>query len=322
MRTFITGGAGFLGSALLGSLTDDEITVYSRDEAKHARARSQFPNVHFIVGDILDFPRLLAAMIGHDRVIHAAAMKYVPQAEINVREATRVNVLGSTNVFDAALQDGINKVVAISTDKACRSANVYGHTKKLMERLAQEYDGYSSTAFNTLRYGNVMASTGSVIPMFRDQARSRTLTLTDPTMTRFWLTINQAVDLVHHSLTRQTSGTVLVDRMGATDMMTVAKAAARVELGRDYKEDRMDIKIIGHRFGEKQHEELIAPEEVSHAVRIGGSSLVEIHPVTTPALPPDPIEGVMAMYYTSATPDHWFTEDEVVEMIARMELPW
>ena len=322
MRTFITGGAGFLGSALLDSLKDDEITVYSRDEAKHARARSKFRNVHFIVGDILDLARLEAAMIGHDRVIHCAAMKYVPQAEINVREATRVNIIGSTNVFDAALHAGVSKVVAISTDKACRSVNVYGHTKVLMERLAQEYDGYSSTAFNTLRYGNVMASTGSVIPLFRDQARSRTLTLTDPTMTRFWLTINQAVDLVLHSLTRQTRGTVLVSRMGATDMMTIAKAAARVELGRDYSEDRIDIKIIGHRFGEKKHEELIAPEEVGHAVRVGLSSLVEIHPVTAPPLPPDPIEGPMAEYYTSATPDRWFSEDEIVDMISNMELPW
>ncbi len=321
MRTFITGGAGFLGSALLDSLKDDEITVYSRDEAKHARARSKFRNVHFIVGDILDLARLEAAMIGHDRVIHCAAMKYVPQAEINVREATRVNIIGSTNVFDAALHAGVSKVVAISTDKACRSVNVYGHTKVLMERLAQEYDGYSSTAFNTLRYGNVMASTGSVIPLFRDQARSRTLTLTDPTMTRFWLTISQAVDLVHHSLTRQTRGTILVNRMGATDMMTVAKAAARVELGSDYQEDRIDIKIIGDRFGEKHDEELIAPEEISHAMRIGSSSFVEIHPVWTPKVPVDK-EEPMREYYTSATPDHWFSEDEIVEMISRMELPW
>lgn len=318
MRIFITGGAGFLGRALLDSLRDQDVTVYSRDEAKHARARSQFPNVRFIVGDILDYQRLEAAVTGHDQVIHAAAMKYVPQAETNVREAIRVNVEGSRNVFDAALHAGVAKVVAISTDKACRSVNVYGHTKKLMERLAQEYDTYAGTEFNTVRYGNVLASTGSVVPLFRDQARSRKLTLTDPTMTRFWLTADRAVELVHIGLTSQTRGTVLVDRMAATDMMTVARAAARVELGADYREDQIEIDIIGHRFGEKQHEELIAPEEVNHVVQKDKSSIVEIRPVWGDGLPADQVDPVRN-HYTSAKPDVWLDEDAVVEMINKMD---
>jgi FlaA1/EpsC-like NDP-sugar epimerase len=156
--------------------------------------------------------------------------------------------------------------------------------------------------------------------MFRDQARTRTMTLTDPTMTRFWLTIDHAVALVNHSLTRQTRGTILVDRMAATDMMTIANAAARMELGLAYDKDRIDFKIIGHRFGEKKHEELIAPEEVAHSVPMG-QGLVEIHPVWTPALPPDPIDP-MALYYTSATPNHWLTEEDAYEMMMKMELPW
>ncbi len=320
MRTFITGGAGFLGSALLGSLKDDEITVYSRDEAKHARARAQFPNVKFIIGDILDRDRLRAAMTGHDQVIHAAAMKYVPQAETNVREAVRVNIDGSRNVFDAALYTTVTRLVAISTDKACSPVNVYGFTKKIMERLAQEYNTYGGTAFNTVRYGNVMASTGSVIPLFRKQARSRKLTLTDPTMTRFWLTIDQAVDLVHHSLESQTPGTILISRMPSTDMMTIAKAAARLELGAEYLEDRIDIEIIGHRFGEKRHEELVAREEVLHATR-GTGPHVEIHPIFKPGNPPDEVDP-MREYYTSATPDHWLSEDEAYDMMSKMELPW
>jgi UDP-N-acetylglucosamine 4,6-dehydratase len=320
MRTFITGGAGFLGRALLESLRDEEVTVYSRDEAKHARARAQFPDIQFIIGDILDRDRLQAAMSGHDQVIHAAAMKYVPQAETNVREAVRVNIDGSRNVFDAALQNSVTRVVAISTDKACSPVNVYGFTKKIMERLAQEYNTYSGTAFNTVRYGNVMASTGSVIPLFRNQARSRKLTLTDPTMTRFWLTIDQAVDLVNHSLERQTPGTILITRMPATDMMTIAKAAARMELGAEYFEDRMDIEIIGHRFGEKRHEELVAREEVLHTTR-GTGPHVEIHPIFRPGLPPDEVDP-MREYYTSATPDHWLSEDEAYEMMMKMEMPW
>ena len=314
-KLFITGGAGFLGRALtehFQDVWDMEVTVYSRDEAKHAKARSQFPDVNFIMGDILDTQRLWAAVAGHDYVIHAAAMKHVPQAETNVRECTRINIDGSRNVFDASVFQSVRSVVSISTDKACRPVNVYGYTKKIMERLAQEYATYGGTAFKTVRYGNVIASTGSVIPIFQKQARERVLRITDPNMTRFWLSIQEAVGLVEHALMKQTSGTILVARLAACDMVTVAKAAAKIELGDEYEEDRLDFQTIGDRFGEKVHEELVAPEEVKHA-RDMGDGHIEISPIWK-----EPIVDMVdpySQYYTSAMPDQGLGVDDMVELI-------
>lgn len=326
-RLFITGGAGFLGRALIRHFQEAyqlEVTVYSRDEAKHAKARSTYPDARFIIGDILDGPRLESAMVGHDYVIHAAALKHVPQAETNVREATRINIDGSRNVFDAAINAGCRKVISISTDKACRPVNVYGMTKKIMERLGQEYDTYGHTQFNTVRYGNVIASTGSVIPIFREQARTRQLNITDPGMTRFWLSIQNAVALVDHSFTSQTPGTILVERIAASDMLTVAKAAARLELGDDYDLDSIVINTTGHRFGEKRHEDLVAPEEVLHARSMPSSPYVEIHPIWKGQMNADIVDP-NAAYYTSATPDRMLDEDGMLELIGeseRDELPW
>ncbi len=326
-RLFITGGAGFLGRALIKHFQlvwNIEVTVYSRDEAKHAKARSMFPDAQFIIGDILDHERLESAMVGHDYVIHAAALKHVPQAETNVREATRINVDGSRNVFDAAIKARCRKVISISTDKACRPVNVYGFTKKLMERLGQEYNTYGDTQFNAVRYGNVIASTGSVIPIFREQARTRQLNITDPGMTRFWLSIQNAVALVDHSFKSQTPGTILVERIAASDMLTVAKAAARLELGADYDLDSITINTTGHRFGEKRHEELIAPEEVLHARQWGTSPYVEIHPIWKGKMNTDDVDPTAA-YYTSATPDRMLDEEGMLELIgesASAELPW
>ncbi len=327
-RLFITGGAGFLGRALIKhfqEVYDFDVTVYSTDEEKHAKARSMFPDAEFIIGDILDINRLEPAIAAHDYVIHAAALKHVPQAETNVREAIRINIDGSRNVFAASIRSSrCEKVISISTDKACRPVNVYGLTKKIMERLAQEYDTYGDTQFNTVRYGNVIASTGSVIPIFREQARTRQLNITDPGMTRFWLSIQNAVALVDHSFTSQTPGTILVERIAAANMLTVAKAAARLELGDDYDLDSIVINTTGHRFGEKRHEELIAPEEVLHARHMPDSPYVEIHPIWKGQMNHDTVDR-NAAYYTSATPDNMLDEEGMLELIAESasaEMPW
>lgn len=270
MNIFMTGGAGFLGRAFMASLSaDDRLTVYSRDEAKHARARRLFPKHRYILGDVSNYYHLYRSMIGHDIVIHAAAMKYVPQGETNVWESFEVNVDGSRNVAAAALQAGVSKVIGISTDKACEPINIYGLTKLAMERLFQEADGWSEhLSFNVVRYGNVISSTGSVIPIFRSQAREGIIKITDPLMTRFWLTIDQAVALIHRAihLADSMSGVVIVPPLKATTLSDVARASAWVELGPDW-EKSVEFEEIGVRFGEKRHESLLANHEIPYTIR-------------------------------------------------------
>ena len=282
MRYFLTGGAGFLGKAImrraaLFSPDPIQFTIYSRDEAKQAVARAEFPDATYVLGDVRDRDRLQLAMVGHDVVIHCAAMKYVPQAESNVWEVMSVNIDGSRNVVQAAAANRVQHVVGISTDKACRPVNVYGLTKLVMERLFQEADDWGTpTRFHLVRYGNVVASTGSVIPLFRRQAREGVITLTNPDMTRFWLSVEDAVGLIKRAL-HEPSGTVLIPRLRSATMQAVAEAAYRLE---NYKgafieafseQDPPEFKVIGERFGEKVHEDLLGPQE-----RIYAEACVEV----------------------------------------------
>ena len=270
MNIFMTGGAGFLGRAFMASLSpEDRLTVYSRDPGKQSRARRLFPKHRYILGDVLNYEHLHRSMIGHDVVVHAAAMKYVPQGETNVWQAFEVNVDGSRNVASAALQAGVSKVIGISTDKACEPINIYGLTKLAMERLFQEADGWSEhLSFNVVRYGNVISSTGSVIPIFRSQAREGIIKITDPLMTRFWLNIDEAVMLIHQAidLANSMSGVVIVPTLRATTLNDIARASAWVELGPNW-EDRVRLEVIGVRFGEKRHESLLANHEMPYTIR-------------------------------------------------------
>jgi len=266
---FMTGGAGFLGRAILARYAkewpDCRFTVYSRDEAKHARTRALFPQHRYIMGDVRDAERLELAMAGHRIVIHAAAMKYVPQAEMNVSEAVTINVNGSRNICSAAIRHGVEQVIGVSTDKACNPNNVYGTTKFLMERLFQEASTMNEgTRFNLVRYGNVIASTGSVIPLFRRQAREGRVTLTNPDMTRFWITVDEAVDLILLALQEKQGGTVLIPRLASLSIREVALAAAAIELG-ERGANGVTYDVVGQRFGEKVHEELLSPIEMVYS---------------------------------------------------------
>lgn len=312
MRVFLTGGAGFLGRAVMRRSTlfspdPVQFTVYSRDVDKQIHCRGEFPEATYILGDVRDQDRLDMAMAGHDLVIHMAAMKHVPEGERNVWEAMAVNVDGSRNVAQAAVRTGVEQVIGISTDKACRPVNVYGMTKLVVERLYQEADRWSDTKFNLVRYGNVIGSTGSVIPFFRQQAKEGKITLTNPSMTRFWISVDAAVHAIYQAM-QYASGTILIPRLPAATMQAVAVACAIVEETEPFYEE------IGPRFGEKIHEDLISPEEVIYAQR-AGTSLMLLYPN---------VQGVRTNhvdhFYTSNTPDRMYDATALAELIADPEV--
>lgn len=301
---FITGGAGFLGRAYLRWASVNrphwQFTVFSRDEGKHARCRREFPGpqYHYVIGDIRDMHSVELAMAGHDTVIHAAAFKYVPQGELNGMECMAINAEGSRNVGLAAIRHGVARVVGISTDKACSPINNYGLSKLVMERYFQQFSRQSDTCFNMVRYGNVVASTGSVIPIFRRQLTDQGfVTLTDPNMTRFWLSVEEGVDLVNAALEEQAGGTILIPRCPSVSMGALAQAVAGDK-----------IKVTGFRSGEKLHESLVNTVEGGF-VEAAGPGRMRLYPMTRAPF----AEKLPA--YSSDNPDHVLTFDELNAMI-------
>lgn len=261
----ITGGTGSLGQAILRRADmegwDARFTIFSRDEAKQAAIRERFPWVQCVLGDVRDRSGLEAAMRGADIVIHAAAYKRVPEAERQPIVCSEANVIGSANVVQSARKLGTPRVVGISTDKACMPINAYGATKLLMERMfvAEALERPDGPRFTLTRYGNVIASTGSVVPMFRAQAAAGgPLRLTDPDSTRFWISLDDAVDLIIEALTLD-SGLLLVPRSRASTMAVMAEAAA----------PGVPKVRIENRGGEKPHETLLNEYESPYAVASG-----------------------------------------------------
>lgn len=254
VRVFITGGTGFLGRGLLRRFADSDdwdITVYSRDEYKQVQCAQRWPDVKYVLGDVLNKDRLANCMRGADLVIHTAAVKFIPEAEYNVNEAIDVNVLGTRNVLQAAAEWGVKQVVVISTDKACQPLNVYGMTKALAERMVGEYARYytGSTSYTACRYGNVIGSTGSVVPLFRQQALVHgEITVTDPDMTRYWITVDQAVDLI-------------LDACEASPGDIVIPTPAAMRIGDIANLFDVPVKVVGVRPGEKRHEQLLHQQE-------------------------------------------------------------
>ena len=256
-KVLITGGAGTLGFNILARAQaekwDSHFTIFSTDPVKHSRIKSIFPNVHSIVGDIRDATTLYNAMAGKDVVIHAAAVKEIPTGEWNAIDTYEINVGGSLNVANVAVSLGIPKVLGISTDKACHPANNYGATKMIMEKIFQEFARMPfSTKFHLVRYGNVIESSASVLEKWRDAAREfKPIEITDPAMTRFWLSPSQAVDCALESLGLAPS-TIFIPRMKSLE---IGKMAEYV-LGENY-----EVKRIPIRPGEKMHETLVTKEE-------------------------------------------------------------
>jgi UDP-N-acetylglucosamine 4,6-dehydratase len=270
MNLFVTGGAGTLGRAIAQRRKNEgwvgKLTVYSRDSHKHDIMRRSFPDVNYIQGDIRNPETLYNAMVGHDVVIHAGACKIIPVSEYYSIDTFDNNVTGSWNVCAQALRANIKHILGISTDKACHAANAYGASKYLMEKIFQEYARIDSeTEFHLVRYGNVLESTGSVIEAWKIAvAEGRPINITDPRMTRFWLSPKQAVDLVIGSM-GLASGIILIPKIPG---LSIQKLADYV-LPEDYK-----VNLVPLRPGEKIHETLLATEEGCYAVEDGNYFLL------------------------------------------------
>ena len=271
LTVLITGGTGSFGRKFTEVMLRDhrpkKLIIFSRDELKQHEMRQEFPDtpgssVRYFIGDIRDRDRLYRAMYGVDVVVHAAALKQVPACEYNPIEAILTNIMGAKNIIDAAIDNGVQKVMALSTDKAVNPINLYGATKLCAEKLFVNGNSYSRggrTAFSCTRYGNVVGSRGSVIPVFLAQRKNGRITITDPRMTRFWITLEQGVQFVIRSVEEMHGGEVFVPKIPSMNNMDLAGAVAP-ESAIDY---------IGIRSGEKIHEVLISGDEAAQTVEVG-----------------------------------------------------
>ena len=268
----ITGGTGTFGNAVLGRFlkTDiREIRVFSRDEKKQEDMRLSYksPKLKFVIGDVRQADSLTAAMAGVDLVFHAAALKQVPSCEFYPMEAIRTNALGAENVMNTAAAAGASSVIVLSTDKSVYPINAMGLSKALMEKLMvakARLGGNEKTVFCGTRYGNVMASRGSVIPLFIEQIKQgKPLTITDPKMTRFMMTIDDAVDLVLYAFKNARPGDIFVQKAPAATIETLARALLEIFKARN------PLQIIGTRHGEKLYETLLTREELARAEDLG-----------------------------------------------------
>ena len=267
----ITGGTGSFGNAVLRRFLNSgirEIRVLSRDEKKQDDMRKRFnsPKLKFYIGDVRDYQSVLNAVRGADFIFHAAALKQVPSCEFHPLEAVKTNVLGTENVLEAAINCGVERVICLSTDKAVYPINAMGISKAMMEKVAvAKSRSANGTVICATRYGNVMASRGSVIPLFVDQIRAgKPITVTDPNMTRFMMTLDDAVDLVLYAFEHGNSGDVFVQKAPAATIKTLAYALTNLLNVPDH-----EVREIGTRHGEKLYEVLLSREEMAEADDLG-----------------------------------------------------
>lgn len=275
----ITGGTGSFGNAVLRRFLDSdikEIRILSRDEKKQddMRHKLQNPKVKYFIGDVRNKQSVDVAMHGVDYVFSAAALKQVPSCEFFPIEATQTNVIGTNNVLLSAIEHGVKNVVVLSTDKAAYPINAMGISKALMEKVAiakgRELGDGAATTICCTRYGNVMASRGSVIPLWVDQMmQGNPITITDPEMTRFMMTLDDAVDLVIYAFTHGHNGDLFVQKAPAATLSTLAEALKQIYAKVDPKYGEIEVKVIGTRHGEKLYETLVTREEMAKAIDMG-----------------------------------------------------
>ena len=317
----VTGGTGSFGKKLIEVLLKEyhpaKIIVYSRDELKQHEMRAagyDHPSLRYFIGDVRDLPRMQRAFDGVDIVIHAAALKQVPACEYNPMEAIKTNILGSQNVVDAALDNGVKWVMALSTDKAVNPVNLYGATKLAAEKLfvqSNAYAGGKATRFSCVRYGNVVGSRGSVVPVFLQQRKNGKLTITDDRMTRFWISLEQGVRFVIRCTEQMHGGEVFVPKIPSMTVSDLARAIA----------PQAEINVIGIRPGEKLHEVLISDDEARTTVELPDMFVVQ---------PAEALwfgrewesEGKVledGFRYASNTNTQWLQIEQIGEIIAPIE---
>lgn len=310
----ITGGTGSFGQAFTRYLLDNEpvsqVVIFSRDEFKQFDMQHRFRDarVRYVIGDVRDADRLRRAFGGVDLVVHAAALKQVPACEYNPPEAVKTNIIGAMNVIDAAIESGVQRVMALSTDKAANPVNLYGATKLCQEKLIVQGNGYAGphvTRFACVRYGNVIASRGSLVPLLYEQGAKGRVTLTDPRMTRFWVTIGDAVRFVKRSIEEMRGGEIFVPKMPSVKILDLIAAIA----------PNAGIEEIGIRPGEKIHEILVTFDESRHTVDRGGSFVVEPeHPWWRAGDGERPRTGA-EFVYSSDRNEHFLTVAEITERL-------
>lgn len=314
----ITGGSGSLGKSLVEHLLKNtsarRIAIYSRDELKQFHLKNYFkddPRLRWFIGDVRDIDRLKRALHGVEYVIHTAALKQVDTGEYNPMEFIKTNVLGSQNVIEASIDAGVKKVVALSTDKASSPINLYGATKLTADKLFVAANNYSiayGTAFSVVRYGNVMGSRGSVIPFFRELAKAgKPLPLTDVRMTRFWISLQSAVQFVMDSFDLMDGGELYVPRIPSMKLIDLAEAIA----------PGAAIREIGMRPGEKLHEEMISTDDSRRTLLIGDRYLVMPVVAEWGYTPPKGVLMPEGQAYRSDTNDLWMTKDDIRSFVTK-----
>jgi UDP-N-acetylglucosamine 4,6-dehydratase len=316
----LTGGTGSFGQkfveVMLKEYNPKTIRIFSRDELKQWEMAQKFNHgerLRFFIGDIRDKERLERAMDGVDIVVHAAALKQVPLCEYNPFEAVKTNILGAQNVIEAALDHNVERVMAISTDKAVNPVNLYGATKMCMEKLfiaANSYVGPKrQTKMSCVRYGNVVGSRGSVIPLFKKQRQTGRITITDPRMTRFWITLEQGVRFVINCIEKMHGGEIFVPKIPSMRIMDLAKAIA----------PECEIEFIGIRPGEKIHECLLTEDEARHSIEFEDFFVIEPeHPWWNAERWSGGKRLPEGFRYTSDTNTQWLSIEELKKMVENL----
>jgi UDP-N-acetylglucosamine 4,6-dehydratase len=317
----VTGGTGSFGKKFIKLLITEKkpakVIVFSRDELKqHEMKMAGFTDesLRYFIGDIRDKERMRRAMEGVDIAVHAAALKQVPACEYNPMEAIKTNIMGTSNVVDTALDAGVKKVLALSTDKAVNPVNLYGATKLAAEKLAVQSNAYAGgreTRFSCVRYGNVVGSRGSVVPKFFQLRETGKLTVTDERMTRFWITLEQGVNFVIRCIEEMHGGEVFVPKIPSTTIVDLAKAIS----------PDAEIEFIGIRPGEKLHEVLISEDEARSTVELDDMYVVQ--PATSPWFGYEWDDQGKKLEdgfrYASNTNTEWLNMEEIQEIVAPIE---
>ncbi|HEY62594.1 MAG TPA: UDP-N-acetylglucosamine 4,6-dehydratase (inverting) [Anaerolineae bacterium] len=320
-NVLVTGGTGSFGKKFVEIMLKEfhpaKLIIYSRDELKQHEMRGSgfnHPSLRYFIGDVRDLPRLRRAMRGVDIVVHAAALKQVPACEYNPMEAVKTNILGSSNVVDASLDEGVKKVLALSTDKAVNPVNLYGATKLAAEKLiiqSNAYAGGRETRLSCVRYGNVVGSRGSVVPVFLRQRDKGRLTITDERMTRFWLSLEQGARFVIRCIEQMEGGEVFVPKIPSMKVFDLARTIA----------PNAELRTIGIRPGEKLHEVLISRDESRSTIELEDMFVVlPVEAFWFGGEWKDKGKPVMDGFrYSSADNPDWLSVQQIREIIAPFE---